>query len=245
MKFHLVFIFSIIVFSVGAQENNRGYLVRYKIVLRFGAARTFTGTLSTSASKADFRFREVNVSQSSLSKDKSVINFDIRDSSEIFIQTNLLSKQLIESAKLPPDKNIYLIEDTIVAIDWKILHDTKKINGHMLSKATGEFRGRTYTAWFAQDVPSFFGPWKFHGLPGLIFEITDEKREVDFQLITLDSEVIYTKTELPKGIPISRAAYRKKQNSMGEDIAKSLASKLGREFTVEVKTNQVKQIEID
>lgn len=35
--------------------------------------------------------------------------------------------------------------------------------------ATTQFRGLTYTAWFALDIPINEGPWKFHGLPGLIW----------------------------------------------------------------------------
>jgi hypothetical protein len=43
-------------------------------------------------------------------------------------------------------------------------------------EATLNFAGRAYTAWFTPDLPASFGPYKFHGLPGLILEIYDSKK---------------------------------------------------------------------
>lgn len=58
-------------------------------------------------------------------------------------------------------------------MEWKILPDKKKIDKFDAQKATLEFGGRTWTAWFSQDFPFQDGPYKFHGLPGLILEMED------------------------------------------------------------------------
>ncbi|KFC24116.1 GLPGLI family protein [Chryseobacterium sp. FH1] len=58
-------------------------------------------------------------------------------------------------------------------IEWKILPETKKIDKFEAQKATIDFGGRTWTAWFSQDFPFQDGPYKFHGLPGLILEMED------------------------------------------------------------------------
>lgn len=58
-------------------------------------------------------------------------------------------------------------------MDWKILPDKKKIDKFDAQKATLEFGGRSWTAWFSQDFPFQDGPYKFHGLPGLILEMED------------------------------------------------------------------------
>ena len=53
--------------------------------------------------------------------------------------------------------------------------------GYTCQKATTTFRGRNYTAWFAPEIPSNNGPWKFGGLPGLILKISDDKRNFIFE----------------------------------------------------------------
>ncbi len=58
-------------------------------------------------------------------------------------------------------------------MDWKILPDKKKIDKFEVQKATLDFGGRTWTAWFSQDFPFQDGPYKFRGLPGLILEMED------------------------------------------------------------------------
>ncbi|OYQ45975.1 hypothetical protein CHU92_01765 [Flavobacterium cyanobacteriorum] len=51
--------------------------------------------------------------------------------------------------------------------------ETKVFGTYKCKKATMVFRGRAYTAWFSEDFPVNAGPFKFGGLPGLIFEIYD------------------------------------------------------------------------
>lgn len=73
----------------------------------------------------------------------------------------------------------FLGEDLIVKEDmlkwnWEITEDTKMLGNFLCIKAITKFRGRTYEAWFTNNVPVSFGPWKFHGLPGLILEVREE-----------------------------------------------------------------------
>jgi GLPGLI family protein len=74
-------------------------------------------------------------------------------------------------------KMMYLQEKT-PQIDWKITTETKKIGKFDCTKATATFRGRAYTAWFTLAIPVKFGPWKLHGLPGLILEAYDKDKYV-------------------------------------------------------------------
>ncbi|WP_295666445.1 GLPGLI family protein [uncultured Mucilaginibacter sp.] len=77
--------------------------------------------------------------------------------------------------------NSYLIEDALPKIDWKVSSDTASFGGMHCQKATAHFKGRDYTAWFCADMPFHAGPWKLNGLPGVILEAYDAKKEVVFK----------------------------------------------------------------
>lgn len=74
----------------------------------------------------------------------------------------------------------YMIDEEFPVFDWEIKEDTKEIGGYSAQMATTRFKGRDYTAWFTTELPFQCGPWKFHGLPGLILEVADSREEVFF-----------------------------------------------------------------
>ena len=84
------------------------------------------------------------------------------------IKDSLISKDIINN-------NIYLIKESVPQFKWDVQYKkTKKIGKYICNKATTQFRGRKYTAWYSMEFPIRFGPWKFNGLPGIIIEIYDE-----------------------------------------------------------------------
>jgi len=82
--------------------------------------------------------------------------------------------------KEPLVMDTYLIDDVLPAIDWKISGDTATFGGLHCQKATAHFKGRDYTAWFCSDMPLHVGPWKLNGLPGVIVQAYDAKKDVQF-----------------------------------------------------------------
>lgn len=66
---------------------------------------------------------------------------------------------------------------------WKILPDKKKVGQFEVQKATADFGGRSWTAWFSQDFPFQDGPYKFYGLPGLILELEDASGTQSFKFL--------------------------------------------------------------
>lgn len=68
-------------------------------------------------------------------------------------------------------------------LDWKLYPETKAEGVYTLQKATAHFGGRNWIAWFSKEVTISEGPFKFRGLPGLIFEIGDDKNNFIFKLI--------------------------------------------------------------
>lgn len=67
----------------------------------------------------------------------------------------------------------YTYTEPMDEMEWTIGDSTKSILGYECIMATTNYHGREWTAWFSPEIPASFGPWKFHGLPGLILEAVD------------------------------------------------------------------------
>lgn len=92
--------------------------------------------------------------------------------------------QYINDKKLYTEEqivNYYLVNEPLPAINWTIQKDTMSFGTLKAQKATAHFKGRDYIAWFCPDLPFHNGPWKLNGLPGLILEASDSKKEVQFK----------------------------------------------------------------
>ena len=83
--------------------------------------------------------------------------------------------------RISPDT--YYYEEPLIDFHWKTEDGTRNVCGYTCQKATCSFRGRNWTAWYAVDIPQSEGPWKFRGLPGLIMQIEDSKREHVFTVV--------------------------------------------------------------
>ena len=80
---------------------------------------------------------------------------------------------------------LYQYEETYERPAWQVKTEKKDIMGYACQKATADFRGRTWIAWFAPEVPVMEGPWKLHGLPGLILEAYDAEDDYHYTCIEL------------------------------------------------------------
>lgn len=65
--------------------------------------------------------------------------------------------------------------------EWTITDSVKTIIGYECFKAMTDFRGRHWIAWFTPEIPVSDGPWKLHGLPGLILEAYDMSHDYEFE----------------------------------------------------------------
>jgi len=113
------------------------------------------------------------------------------------------------------NSNYYTLPDK-VELNWEINPDTKEENDYHLQKATVTFGNRNWEAWFIPDIPLNEGPYKFHGLPGLIYEIHDTKGNFSYQLTSLKKvEKPYNTSNIiethfgTKPIPINEKQYQK------------------------------------
>lgn len=62
------------------------------------------------------------------------------------------------------------------AMEWQLEPGDTLIQNRPCKKATCSFSGRHYVAWYTESIPLPYGPYLFGGLPGLIMEIYDTKR---------------------------------------------------------------------
>jgi len=113
------------------------------------------------------------------------------------------------------DMNKYKVSDNR-KMDWKILPQKERIGEFNTQKASLNFAGRIWTAWFVSDIPIQDGPYKFHGLPGLIVKIEDKTKSHSFVLkeikkLTSDQEWISDSEKKTFGsiIAIDQEKYKK------------------------------------
>lgn len=113
---------------------------------------------------------------------------------------------------------LYYVLKTNDKQNWKITSDKKKIGNFNAQKATAEFGGRTWEAWFTAEIPLFYGPYKFYGLPGLILEIADSNKNFIFSFRgsknindKIDTSQFLESQNGVKPVPISENQWNKVQ----------------------------------
>ena len=126
----------------------------------------------------------------------------------------------------------YEYEEPIGEMQWEIQSDTMTILSFLCQKATTTFRGREFEAWFAAEIPVFNGPWKFHGLPGLILKVSDKDNEFRFECVDITQEsspIVHTKNNYLK---TSRKDFMKLQKKHHDDPMGSLRASMPQGATV-------------
>ena len=84
----------------------------------------------------------------------------------------------------------YEVREDTKAPTWNMVEETDSISGYLCKKAHGEFRGKIWNVFYAEDIPTVAGPWKLHGLPGLITYAIDDEGIHTFKLIGLYQETV-------------------------------------------------------
>lgn len=136
-------------------------------------------------------------------------------------------------------------EDDGASQNWEIGDETKDYLGYNCRKATCHYRGRDYIAWYSEELPIPYGPFVFHGLPGLIVELSDSNKEYNFSLIGIEkpSEPISLTLSNGKTIDrITREEFRKLKEYYNSNVA---ASFLDGKIHATVTEEQRRQMEKD
>ena len=83
-------------------------------------------------------------------------------------------------------QGMYEYEESFNAFNWQITAETDTINNYVCQKATCDFGGRTWEAWFTLELPFSDGPYKFCALPGLILNIADTENHYSWKFLSIE-----------------------------------------------------------
>lgn len=75
-----------------------------------------------------------------------------------------------------------------IDLKWVLYSDTKLINGIKCQMAATNRFGRRWIAYFSKEYPQSLGPYKFNGLPGLIFELYDTRDDYHFTVAKVEKD---------------------------------------------------------
>lgn len=200
---------------VFAQNVSFVYELKYKPDSNKDSLVTEAYYLDVSGNQSVFRSEHVRNSDSL--KDKmgyrgvEKITF-----SQLYVIKNRESKEVIKSITTPLMNDLYFIpiKDPI---NWQILNDIQKIDNIDCQKATVNYGGRNWTAWFDKNTPIQDGPYVFQGLPGLIVKLYDDKGDYDFNLMEIKNNKDHQLFYLRKGKEISWDIYKKLQYNYYSD----------------------------
>ncbi len=146
--------------------------------------------------------------------------------------------------------------------DWKILPDKQKIGAYNAQKASANFGGRDWIAWFSTDIPFQDGPYVFYGLPGLIVKLEDTTGSHSMMLVgntMVKSPATEKELQMPenvkvlgfggKEIEVSKDQFRKAWKAYVNDPTKNMRELMmknggepGTKVAFKVKTSDGKEI---
>lgn len=124
--------------------------------------------------------------------------------------------------------NNKLIVDENNEFIWKLLPNYSLILGYKVQEAETTFRGRTWRAWFSSDLPISDGPYKFRGLPGLIFKVYDTTCSHKFEIISIKNIDTYVFPEVRDYIDKIEVNYSSYQNLFKKNRDNPVAHLIGK-----------------
>lgn len=128
-------------------------------------------------------------------KDTTIINAVERGENSFSVIPKVSGLQIISKEAILKDytTSTVVVKDKHSAFDihydedspsfnWNLDSETEEISGYTCNRATLDFGGRSYVAWYTTEVPISDGPYKFNGLPGLIVKLESVDGEYKFLL---------------------------------------------------------------
>ena len=183
--------------------------------------KTELAYLDTDGKKSVFYSENSMKRDSLMERMRATKNFDrtqmqnFRSNLQFSVEKDLTTQSVVYKSRIGRDN--YSYSETPV-FEWKILPETVKIGDYQTQKAETKFGGRTWYAWFTQEIPLQDGPYKFSGLPGLIVKVQDEKGDYSFDLMqTKKIAEIYQPLNRGQFITLSKSKYTEMEKKIQKD----------------------------
>jgi GLPGLI family protein len=127
----------------------------------------------------------------------------------------------------------YTYTENAQPMAWKLIDSTKTVCGYVCKKATGEYGGRMWTAWYAPEITVSFGPWKLCGLPGLVMAASDAEGIHQFSAIGFRKGTTQILTPgFLNAVSTTRAKFVKAKNKFEENPMGNLPIEAISEMTI-------------
>lgn len=235
-------------------QNN--FKAEYKIILEKNGYAPIYYTLISKDLISEFKLLKRTTPDKVVNNEYTgevVLNPERPDSIQPLIITNhKLNKIYVKNFITENDGESYDQYNSVepITVSWKFENETKRIGKYLCNKATAKFRGRFYTAWYSEEIPINIGPWKFHGLPGVIVNITDDTNKVSFILEKVeipykDLNINFKKIDTTKLISIEDFLIKRKNAKIKSEIffRNKILSKLPRGASIELTKDENNDIE--
>lgn len=99
---------------------------------------------------------------------------------------NLIISKREDVLKVISDEKGLKIQSEINALKkWTLKNEYKKEESFDLFAAENNYNGSLWKGWYAKNIQISDGPFIFKSLPGLVYEISDDKEEFKFSLVSI------------------------------------------------------------
>lgn len=186
-NFYTLFLYLFLTHLAYCQNDSIVGVVKYNLKLKLGLPSQNQSILYFNSKNSAFVQGKYNLTE----KPEKLVNHSSSDkrNDQIIYFVDTFENKLYKKDKI--NKENILVEEKLPKIDWKInLNKKDTILGKLCYKAIGDFRGRTYSVWYAPNLPVKFGPWKIQGLPGLILKLNDNFKQIDFDAVSIEFKKI-------------------------------------------------------
>ena len=212
---------------VRGQTSADALEVVYDFYLDLGLARRYQASLVVEGGRSLFVWGKPLEMREEKRLDEFHLTLGTSDSIGSYTYTDKKRDRMISHIPYRDGKSFQVCE-SLPDITWHFSDARRRIGPYLCEQATGDFRGRQYEVWFTQEIPVHAGPWKLHGLPGLVVLARDRSGEIVFRLNTLKPYPGLLQTLEQRSDCLGIEAYADLQEVWASDMLKRMNAKLPR-----------------